>query len=137
MTWLRLAYANLSLSPLTTLVNVILMALGTASIVLLLLASTQLQATMSRDAQGIDLVLGTSGSPVQLILSAVYHADVPPGNIKLVDTERWAEDPRVKRAVPMSLGDSYRGFRIVGTTTDYLEVYGGTVAEGRLWDALT
>ena len=135
MTWLRLAYANLSLSPLTTLVNVILMALGTASIVLLLLASTQLQATMSRDAQGIDLVLGTSGSPVQLILSAVYHADVPPGNIKLVDTERWAEDPRVKRAVPMSLGDSYRGFRIVGTTTDYLEVYGGTVAEGRLWDA--
>ena len=58
MTWLRLAYANLTLSPLTTLVNIVLMALGTASIVLLLLASTQLQETMARDAEGIDLVLG-------------------------------------------------------------------------------
>ena len=83
MTWLRLAWANLTLSPLTTAVNVVLMALGTASIVLLLLAGAQLRETMSRDAKGIDLVLGAAGSPVQLILAAVYHADVPPGNISL------------------------------------------------------
>ena len=134
MTWLRLALANLTLSPLTTAVNVLLMGLGTASIVLLLLASSQLRETMTRDAQNIDLVLGATGSPVQLILSAVYHADVPPGNIKLADTEQWAEDARIETAVPVSLGDSYRGFRIVGTTPDYLSLYNADLAQGSVWD---
>jgi len=134
VTWVRLAYANLTLSPLTTLVNVVLMALGTASIVLLLLASTQLQESMSKDARGIDLVLGASGSPVQLILSTVYHADVPPGNIKMADAEAWSRDSRVKLAVPVSLGDSYKGFRIVGTTPEFLQMYHTQVQVGRAWD---
>ncbi|MEO1245322.1 MAG: ABC transporter permease [Pseudomonadota bacterium] len=134
MTWLRLAVANLGLSPLTSAVNVLLMALGTASIVLLLLAGSQLSETMSRDARGIDLVLGATGSPVQLVLSAVYHADVPPGNVRLEEALRWADDPRVRTAIPLSLGDSYRGYRIVGTTADYAELYEAGLATGRFWD---
>lgn len=126
--------ANLRLSPLTSAVNVLLMALGTASIVLLLLAGAQLSETMSRDARGIDLVLGAHGSPVQLVLSAVYHADVPPGNIPLREAERWAADPRVEQGIPLSLGDSYRGFRIVGSTPAYPGLYGATLAAGRFWD---
>ncbi len=133
MTWLRLAFANLGLSPLTSAVNVLLMTLGTASIVLLLLAGSQLTDRMSRDAQNIDLVLGAKGSPVQLILSAVYHADVPPGNIPLVAAEYWANDPRIARAVPLSLGDSYRSFRIVGTSAEILDVYGAELESGRPW----
>jgi len=133
VSWLRLAFANLGLSPLTTTVNVVLMALGTASIVLLLLVGAQLAETLSRDAKGIDLVLGAKGSPVQLVLSAVYHADVPTGNISEHEAERWAEDPRVKQAIPVSLGDSYLGFRIVGTTHDYASLYGAEVAQGKLW----
>ncbi|MDJ0918830.1 MAG: ABC transporter permease [Woeseiaceae bacterium] len=133
MTWLRLAFANLGLSPLTSAVNVLLMTLGTASIVLLLLAGSQVSDTMSRDAKGIDLVLGAKGSPVQLVLSAVYHADVPPGNIPLAAAERWANDPRIARAVPLSLGDSYRGFRIVGTSAEITDVYGAELASGRPW----
>lgn len=135
MTWLRLALANLGLSPLTSAVNIVLMGLGTASIVLLLLAGAQLSAALERNARGIDLVLGASGSPVQLVLAAVYHADVPPGNIRQQDAERWAADPRVEAAVPLSLGDSYRGFRIVGTTTAYLDLYGADRVEGRRWTA--
>lgn len=134
MTWLRLAVANLGLSPLTSAVNVLLMALGTASIVLLLLAGSQLSEAMSRDARGIDLVLGSTGSPIQLVLSAVYHADVPPGNIRLEEAERWAGDPRVRTAIPLSLGDSYRGYRIVGTTADYAALYGAGLASGQFWD---
>ncbi len=133
MTWLRLAFANLRLSPLTSAVNVILMGLGTASIVLLLLAGAQLSETLSRDARSIDLVLGAKGSPVQLVLSAVYHADVPPGNIPKAEAERWANDTRVGVSIPLSLGDSYRGFRIVGTTEAYAELYGGALATGRFW----
>ncbi len=133
MTWLRLAFADLLLSPLTTLVNVLLMALGAASIVLLLLASSQFASTMSRDAKGIDLVVGALGSPVQLVLSAVYHADIPPGNVKLADVKRWSEDRRVATAIPLSLGDSFRGYRIVGTTHDYIDLYSAELAEGREW----
>ena len=133
MTWLRLAFANLGLSPLTSAVNVVLMGLGTASIVLLLLAGTQLSDTLARDARGIDLVVGAKGSPVQLVLAAVYHADVPPGNIQRQEAERWASDPRVSAAVPLSLGDSYRGFRIVGTTEAYAGLYGANLAAGRFW----
>lgn len=133
MTWLRLAFANLGLSPLTSAVNVLLMSLGTASIVLLLLAGSQVSDTMSRDAKGIDLVLGAKGSPVQLVLAAVYHADVPPGNISLQAADRWANDSRIAQAIPMSLGDSYRGFRIVGTTESYADLYGAEVESGRFW----
>ena len=135
MTWLRLAIANLGLSPLTSAVNVLLMTLGTASIVLLLLAGSQLSDTMTRDARGIDLVLGPTGSPVQLVLSAVYHADLPPGNIRLEATERWADDARVETAIPLSLGDSHRGYRIVGTTAAYADLYDAGIASGRLWDS--
>ena len=133
MSWLRLALANLLLSPLTSLVNILLMALGTASIALLILAGQQVSETLTRDARGLDLVVGAKGSPAQLILSAVYHADLPPGNIALADARPWAEDSRVSLAAPLALGDSFRGFRIVGTTPQYLELLNASLARGRVW----
>lgn len=133
MSWLRLALANLLLSPLTSLVNILLMALGTASIALLILAGQQVSETLTRDARGLDLVVGAKGSPAQLILSAVYHADLPPGNIALADARPWAEDSRVSLAAPLALGDSFRGFRIVGTTPEYLELLNAGLARGRVW----
>lgn len=130
-----LAWANLRAAPLTSLVNVVLLGLGTASVVFLLLMSRQFAQTLSRDAASIDLVLGAKGSPVQLILSSVYHADIPTGNIELEEARRWARDPRIRRAVPVSIGDSYRGKRIVGTTPDYLDFYAARLREGKLWAA--
>ncbi|HEY1076734.1 MAG TPA: FtsX-like permease family protein [Fontimonas sp.] len=135
MTWPGLAWANLRAAPLTSAVNAVLLALGTASIVLLLLISDQFSSTLARDARGIDLVIGAKGSPVQLVLSSVYHADLPTGNIPKAEADRWAADPRVAQAVPLSLGDSYRGFRIVGTTPDYPALYAAQLADGRDWRA--
>lgn len=66
---------------LSTALNVLLLALGVGTIVLLLLATEQLEERMQRDARGIDLVVGAKGSPLQIILSAIYHLDVPTGNI--------------------------------------------------------
>ncbi|WP_420468646.1 FtsX-like permease family protein [Panacagrimonas sp.] len=135
MTLGGLAWANLRAAPMGSALNVLLMALGTASIMVLLLVGQQLGTTLSRDARGIDLVLGAKGSPVQLILSSVYHADVPTGNISQADAMRWADDARVARAVPLALGDSFRGFRIVGSTSEYLELYRAQLVIGRLWQA--
>ena len=76
-----ISFAYLKARRLNTLLNILLLALGVATIVLLLLATTQLDQRMRRDAQGIDLVIGAKGSPMQVILSSIYHLDVPTGNI--------------------------------------------------------
>jgi putative ABC transport system permease protein len=135
MRLLRLSLANLAMSPLTTAVNILLLTLGTASIAILLIAAHQLTTTLTRDAADIDLVIGAKGSPLQLILSGVYHADVPPGNIPLSSAKPWMKHPLVESAIPLALGDSFEGFRIVGTTQDYLKIYGGRINIGELWGA--
>ncbi len=134
MSLLRLALANLSVSTLSSTVNILLLGLGTASIAILLLASTQLSSTLSRNAAGIDLVIGAKGSPLQLVLAGVYHADVPPGNISYEEVERWAEHPMVGSVIPLSLGDSYKSYRIVGTTTAFADLYGAEIQTGHYWN---
>jgi putative ABC transport system permease protein len=131
----RLSFAYLKARPLNTALNLALLALGVGTIALLLLASHQIEERMGRDARGIDLVAGAKGSPMQLILSAVFHIDAPAGNIPLAEAKKLAQHRAVKRAIPLALGDSYRGFRIAGTTHDYVTHYGGELASGRLWEA--
>jgi len=131
----RLSLAYLKARPLNTALNMTLLALGVGTIALLLLASHQLEEHMGRDARGIDLVAGAKGSPMQLVLSAVFHIDAPTGNIPVADAKKLAQNRAVKRAIPLALGDSFRGFRIAGTTHDYVSHYGGELAAGRLWEA--
>ena len=133
MNLFTVSFSYLRARPLNTALNVLLLALGVATIVLLLLATHQLEDRMRRDAQGIDLVVGAKGSPMQIILSAIYHLDVPTGNISWQQANEIAKHRAVKRAIPLALGDSYRGFRIVGTTPDYLQHYGANMAAGRAW----
>jgi putative ABC transport system permease protein len=90
---------------------------------------------MGRDARGIDLVAGAKGSPMQLVLSAVFHLDAPTGNIPLAEANALAKQRFVKKAIPLALGDSYKSFRIVGSNHEYPAHYGARVADGRLWSA--
>lgn len=133
MTLAGLSIAYLKDRALTTALNILLLALGVASLVILLNFSNQLQDRFSRDAQGIDLVVGAKGSPLQLILSAIYHLDVPTGNVPLEAVETLRRDPTVKQLIPLALGDNFRGFRIVGTEPGYLGLYGAEIAQGRIW----
>ena len=132
MNLLQLSLSNLSLSPLSTAVNILLLSLGTGSIAILLIATHLLSAALIRDAADIDLVVGAKGSPLQLVLSGLYHADIPTGNIRLSEARTWMEHPMVESAIPLSLGDSHKGFRIVGTNEDYVDIYDGELAEGKL-----
>ncbi len=134
MNLLTLSLAYLRARALSTALNLLLLALGVGSIVVLLLFSAQLEDRLTRDARGIDLVVGAKGSPLQLILSSIYHVDVPTGNIPLTEAEALKRHPLVGIAIPLALGDGYHGFRIVGTEPTYPEHYGARVAEGRLWE---
>jgi putative ABC transport system permease protein len=129
----QISFAYLRAKPLATALNLLLLALGIATITVLMLATRQLEQRMTRDARGIDLVAGAKGSPMQLVLSAVFHLDAPTGNIALAHAAELARNRAVKRAIPVALGDSYRGFRIVGTNHDYPALYGARLAEGSLW----
>ena len=129
-----LSLGYLRARALNTVLNVLLLALGVATITLLLLTMHQLQDRMGRDARGIDLVAGAKGSPLQVILSAIYHLDIPTGNIPLTQANEIAKHRMVKKTIPLALGDSYQGFRIVGTIHDYVAHYDGKPAAGRLWE---
>jgi putative ABC transport system permease protein len=107
--------------------------LGVAMLIVLLIAMKQSEDSFTKNLQGIDMVIGAKGSPQQIILSAVYHADYPTGNIKLADAETIANSPLVKQAIPLGLGDNHKGFRIVGTTKSYPLHYQAVMAEGSWW----
>ncbi|MCZ8095864.1 MAG: ABC transporter permease [Acidovorax sp.] len=128
-----LAWRYLWSRPLAAALNLLLLTLGLAAITLVLLVSTQLDQTFERDLNGIDLVVGAKGSPLQLILAGVFHIDVPTGNIPLQEVQDLAQNPLVSQVIPLSLGDSYQGFRIVGTTPDYTAHYRAELAQGGLW----
>ncbi|MDC6165846.1 ABC transporter permease [Paucibacter sp. XJ19-41] len=128
-----LAWRYLWARPLVSALNLLLLSLGLAAISFVLLVSEQIEGGVRRDLAGIDLVVGAKGSPMQIMLAGVFHLDVPTGNIPLATLDALRAQPLVARAVPISLGDSLRGFRIVGTTPDYLELYQARLAAGRLW----
>ena len=129
----QLAWSYLRARPLGSLLNVLLLALGIGTIGFVLIVDREIGDRLDRDARGIDLVVGAKGSPIQLILTGVFHLDAPTGNIPLAAAQDLARDPLIRRVIPLSLGDSFRGFRIVGTTPDYVGLYGGTLGSGRLW----
>ena len=133
MNTLSLSWRYLWSRPLAASLNLLLLTLGLASITLLLLVSHQINAAFERDLAGIDVVVGAKGSPMQLILSGVFHLDVPTGNVPLAAVKALQTHPQVAKLIPISLGDSFRGFRIVGTTPDYISHYNVPLAQGALW----
>ncbi len=130
---IRLAWRYLWASRLTTALNLLLLTLGLAAVTFVLRAGAQVEAGLRRDLASIDLVVGAKGSPMQIMLAGVFHLDAPTGNIPLATLEALKQQPLVAQAVPMSLGDTFQGHRIVGTTPDYLDLYGGSLAQGRVW----
>lgn len=130
-----LAVAYLRDRPLTTALNVLLLAISVAMLVLLLQLGTQASERFDRDARGIDLVVGAKGSPLQLILSSVFHIDQPTGNIPLSARALLERDPAVAQVVPLALGDNFRGYRIVGTDAGFYRLYSTRLSKGRVFAA--
>jgi putative ABC transport system permease protein len=130
-----LSWNYLKNKPLNSVLSILLTVFGTGTITVLMLLSRQLDDKLRKDAQGIDLVVGAKGSPIQLILCNIFHVDNPTGNIKLKDAMFVMRNRMVKKAIPLALGDNYEGYRIVGTTHEYAKHYNLELAEGNLWQA--
>lgn len=135
MNSLWLSWKHLVHKPATLILNLVLVALSTGLIAAVLLFNKMLSDRLDRNLAGIDVVIGAKGSPLQLILSGMYHIDVPTGNISLEEAAPFMrkDHPLIGLAVPLALGDSYKGYRIVGTDTGFLTLYGLEIGEGNLF----
>lgn len=130
----RLSWINIIRNPFNTMLSLLLMAFGVGVISLLLLLNKSVEEKLQRNLNGIDMVIGAKGSPLQLILSSIYHIDNPTGNILLEEVNKIKSNPMIESTIPLSFGDSYRGFRIVGTTHAYPKLFQVNFQAGKLWN---
>lgn len=133
MSPLKISWKSIWSKPLSSALNVMLIAFGTGILTILLLASSQIGEKLDNNSKDIDLVVGAKGSPLQLILSSIYYIDFPTGNIPLKDAQELIHNPFVKRAVPLAQGDNYQGIRIVGTDSNFVSVYKLKTGSGKFW----
>lgn len=130
----KLAWKNIWFKPLNTILSILLLTASVAIITVLILVEKQFEEKYQSNLDGVDLVLGAQGSPLQLVLSSVYQVDDPTGNISYDSVKVWMQHPYVKKAIPLAYGDNYVGFKIVGTTPDYIEKYQAKIAEGKMFE---
>jgi len=126
--------ASLRARALSNTLSALLVAFGVMLAMVMMLFTAHVEKRLTADGQGIDLVVGAKGSPLQLILSSVYHIDIPTGNIPWDQAQKIIKHPQVAEAIPLALGDNYRGFRIVGTSQEYINHYQGQLADGHFYD---
>ncbi|WP_348745321.1 ABC transporter permease [Tenacibaculum sp. 190524A05c] len=127
----KISLENIKSKPLYTFLSVFTLALSIA----LLLGIQQLKSSFKYQTEnnlgGIDLVLGAKGSPLQLVLASILHMDDPTGNIKYSEAKKVAKNRMIKTAVPISYGDNFKGYRIVGTTNEFLSLYDAKISNGK------
>jgi len=103
---------------LSTVVTAMSAALASGLVMAVFSISTQSTRAFSGGKIGFDAVLGARGSALQLVMNTIYHLETSPGNIPWSMYQEIKADPRVALAVPYAVGDNYKGYRIVGTTTE-------------------
>jgi len=119
-----LAWASLRNRRATVLLTVL--TLGLSVLLMLGIERVRQEARESflRSVSGTDLIVGARSHPVQLLLYSVFHLGEPTANLQWDTYEKLKALPPVAWTVPISLGDSYRGHRVVGTTPAYFEHMG-------------
>ena len=110
-----LARRSLRQHALSTVVTSLSLAMACGLVMAVLAISAQSRAAFALESTPFDAVLGARGSQVQLVLNSVFHLETSPGNLPWARYLEIAARPGVRAALPYAVGDSWRGFRIVGT----------------------
>ncbi len=120
---LRLALASLNNRRFTALLTVFAIALSVCLLLAVERVRTEARASFASTISGTDLIVGARSGSVNLLLYSVFRIGNATNNIRWDSFEHFAKHPRVSWAVPISLGDSHRGYRVMGTSSDYFEHY--------------
>ncbi|MEM8630656.1 MAG: ABC transporter permease, partial [Pseudomonadota bacterium] len=120
---LRLALGSLKSRSLTVGLTIFAIALSVALFLGVEKVRTGAKASFADTISDTDLIMGPRSGSVQLLLYAVFRIGNATNSIAWDSYEDIASRPEVDWAVPISLGDSHRQFRVMGTTTEYFERY--------------
>lgn len=134
MNVLKISWKNIIYRPLSSGLSLLLLASGIAIILITILTYHQINDKFKNNSGGIDLVIAAEGSRLQSVLCNLYQVDNPTGNINYARTGFARMHPMVEKAIPISIGDNFKGYRILATTNEYLSLYGGEIGEGKLWE---
>lgn len=134
MNTINLVWKNIRQQWGTTALSILLTAFGVAILSVIYITGDTFEKQLDNNSKNIDLVIGAKGSPLQLVLSTLYHVDNPTGNISLEEANKIVDNPLIQMAVPISLGDNYKGHRIIGTDASFLSLYDLSLTQGQLWD---
>jgi putative ABC transport system permease protein len=118
---LHLALASLANRRFTALLTVFAIGLSVCLLLAVERVRTETRASFASTVSGTDLIVGARSGSVNLLLYSVFRIGNATNNIRWDSYQRFAEHPRVAWAIPMSLGDSHRGYRVLGTSTAYFE----------------
>jgi len=133
----HLARQSLTNRFLTTSLTALSIALSVALLVGVENIRTGMRESFSNTISGTDLIVGSRGGTIQLLLYSVFGMGSPVANISHDTWKEWDEHPAVGWTIPYALGDSHRGFRVIGTNESFYEHYryrGGqpiVVSQGR------
>lgn len=128
---IKLAFLNILDAPTRSVISILLMAFGVGMIGLMRFFASNVEAQFQGNLRGVDMIVGAKGSPLQLVLCGIYHIDAPTGNIPLSEVEELRKNQWVRELIPLSLGDNYKGYRIVGTDSSIYAHYGLYIVQGK------
>ncbi|MDF0717470.1 ABC transporter permease [Muricauda sp. 334s03] len=127
----KISIRNFRFKPLYTFLGILTLSVSIALLVGIQQMDKSFRNQLDNNLGEIDMVVGAKGSPLQLVLASVLHIDNPTGNIPFEEAKGLMNNPMIDKAVPISYGDNYKGYRIVGTTHDFPVFYNAVIKEGR------
>lgn len=120
---LRIALRSLNNRRFTALLTIFAIALSITLLLAVERVRTETRASFASTISSTDLIVGARSGSVNLLLYSVFRIGNATNNIRWSSFEHFAQHPKVAWAVPMSLGDSHQGYRVLGTTEDYFTHY--------------
>ena len=120
---LRIALRSLGNRRFTAFLTIFAIALSMALLLAVERIRTEARASFASTISSTDLIVGARSGSVNLLLYSVFRIGNATNNIRWSSFEHFAQHPQVKWAVPLSLGDSHHGYRVLGTSEDYFTHY--------------
>lgn len=120
---LRIALRSLNNRRFTALLTIFAIALSITLLLAVERVRTETRSSFASTISATDLIVGARSGSVNLLLYSVFRIGNATNNIRWSSFEHFAQHPQVKWAVPLSLGDSHHGYRVLGTSEDYFTHY--------------
>ncbi|WP_413112064.1 ABC transporter permease [Thaumasiovibrio sp. DFM-14] len=123
MAIIRLAWQSLTNRKVTAILTLLTVAVSVTLLLSVERVRTQTKDSFANTISGTDLIVGSRSGQVNLLLYSVFRIGNATNNISWQSYEELSQHPSVDWIIPISLGDSHRGFRVLGTNESYFEHY--------------